>query len=54
MPSLYKRSLIKIGNGSLVVVIPKSWATYHKLKAGDKVQVKANRNLTVYPKVIQK
>lgn len=52
MPSIFKRSLIKVGNGALVVVIPRSWVQYNGLQPRDIVRVKTNKNLTVYPEVI--
>ena len=52
MPSLFKRSLIRAGNGALLIVLPRSWVDYHGLQPRDVVEVKTNRNLVVYPKVI--
>jgi len=54
MPSMFKRSLLRIGNGALAVVVPKSWVDYHGLRPKDVVQVKVNKNLVVYPEVIGK
>ena len=50
MPSITERSLIRMGDGGLVITIPKSWAEYYKLKPGDKVVVIANGYLQVRPK----
>ena len=45
-----ERSLIRFGDGGLVVTIPKAWASYYGLKPGDKVQVVTNGKLTLFPK----
>lgn len=50
MASLLERSLIRMGAGGLVVVIPKAWARYYRLKAGDKVVVICNGELRIRPK----
>ncbi len=47
MPNLVERSLIRFGDGGLVVCIPKAWATYYGLKPGDKVFVVTNGELRV-------
>lgn len=52
MPSLFNRSLIRVGNGALVLVVPRSWVKYNNLQPRDIIQVKVNKNLVVYPKVI--
>jgi len=54
MPNIFERSLIRIGDGGLTLIIPKSWALAHRLEAGDIVRVKTNRKLTVEPVVIGK
>lgn len=49
MPSLTERKLMPMGKGALVVTIPKGWARYLKLKAGDKVEIEANGELIIRP-----
>jgi bifunctional DNA-binding transcriptional regulator/antitoxin component of YhaV-PrlF toxin-antitoxin module len=49
MPSLLRRSLIKMGKGGLVVTVPKGWADYYGLKPGDEVQMIADGDLTISP-----
>jgi bifunctional DNA-binding transcriptional regulator/antitoxin component of YhaV-PrlF toxin-antitoxin module len=49
MPTLLRRSLIKMGRGGLVISIPKGWAEYYGLRAGDKLQMIANGELTIRP-----
>lgn len=49
MASLSVRSLIRMGAGGLVVVIPKAWARSYGLQPGDKVVVIANGKLVVKP-----
>lgn len=50
MPTISERSLMRMGDGGLVLTIPKSWAQYYKLKPGDKVEVVTNGILKVRPK----
>lgn len=50
MPTLTERTLMPMGDGGLVMTIPKSWARYYGLKAGDKVIVITNGELTVQVK----
>lgn len=54
MPNIFRRSLIKMGNGALVVVIPRSWAEHNGLEPGDVVEVRTNKNLVINPRVIRK
>lgn len=49
MPTITERSLIKMGNGGLVITIPKAWAKFYKLQAGEKVEVTTNGDLRVRP-----
>ena len=49
MPILTERTLMRMGEGSLVVTIPKGWAKYLRLKPGDKVQVEADGELIIRP-----
>lgn len=42
MGQICERSLMKMGNGGLVVSIPSGWARYYGLSAGDKVEVVSN------------
>jgi bifunctional DNA-binding transcriptional regulator/antitoxin component of YhaV-PrlF toxin-antitoxin module len=52
MPTLMIRKLIAMGEGGLVVTVPKAWWSYYGLKAGDEVIVIANGELTIQPKTI--
>ena len=47
MPTLTFRKIIKLGNAGLVFTIPKDWSRYYKLKAGDRLEVIANDELTI-------
>ena len=50
MPHITTRSLIKFGSGKgLAVTIPRAWAEYYGLKAGNKVVVITNGELTLRP-----
>lgn len=40
---------MRMGEGSLVVTIPKGWARFYQLKAGDKVEVVANGEILIRP-----
>jgi len=46
MPILVERSLFKIGGG-FAVTLPKAWVKYNNLKPGDKVEVIANKEVTI-------
>jgi len=46
MPILVERSLFKIGGG-FAVTLPKAWVKHNNLKPGDKVEVIANREVTI-------
>jgi hypothetical protein len=54
MGNIHERSLIRVGDGGLAIVIPKSWIAHHRLEAGDVVPVKTNSNLIVKPIVLRK
>ena len=49
MPSLFERSLIRIGKKAHAIVLPTAWVRYHELQAGDKLEVIANDELTISP-----
>lgn len=49
MPVQSTRKLIRMGRDGLVVTVPRAWAAYYKLKAGDKVSIIANDDLTIHP-----
>ena len=49
MPSISYRALIRMGDGGLVITIPKGWARFYELKPGEKVEVVANGELTIRP-----
>ena len=49
MPSLTTRKIIKFGKSTLAMTLPKAWVNYFKLKAGDRVEVIANKKLIVRP-----
>lgn len=49
MPTIYKRSLIRMGKGGLVISIPKSWTRYYGLKPGDRLEMIASSRLVVKP-----
>ncbi|WP_425481068.1 AbrB/MazE/SpoVT family DNA-binding domain-containing protein [Dehalogenimonas formicexedens] len=49
MPSETKRTVINLGQGSLIICLPKDWLRYHHIRAGDKVRVVTNGVITIEP-----
>lgn len=49
MGTMQQRSIIDLGQGSFVITLPKPWLRFHRLKAGDKVEVITNGKLVVKP-----
>ena len=49
MPHKENRKLVRIGNTSLGVIIPKSWLRFYKLKYGDNVEVISNGSIEIKP-----
>jgi antitoxin component of MazEF toxin-antitoxin module len=47
MPIKVERTLFKIGEGGFAVTLPKAWIRYYDLKPGDKVEIIANKELTI-------
>ena len=47
MPIMVERTLFKIGEGGFAVTLPKAWIRYYGLKPGDKVEIIANKDLTI-------
>lgn len=47
MPHKNFRKLIRIGNTSLGVIIPKSWLKYYDLKYGDSLEVISNGSIEI-------
>jgi bifunctional DNA-binding transcriptional regulator/antitoxin component of YhaV-PrlF toxin-antitoxin module len=54
MPTLTRRKLIAMGDGGLVVTVPKAWRDYYRLKAGDVVTVIADSELRISPPIKKK
>ncbi len=48
------RKLMPMGDGGLVVNVPRIWARFHQLKIGDKVEVEmdSNGDLRIRPKEV--
>jgi len=49
MPTLMIRNLIKVGDGGLVINVPRAWARYYRLRAGDRLEVIADGDLVIRP-----
>ena len=47
MPIKVERKLFKIGEGGFAVTLPKAWIRYYGLEPGDKVEIIANKELTI-------
>ena len=52
MPTLTFRKLIKFGDGGIVITVPKAWIRYYGLRAGDKLEVIADGELTIRPEKV--
>ena len=50
MSTLMVRKLIKFGKGGFVITVPRGWARYYNLQAGDRLEVIVNEELTIRPK----
>jgi bifunctional DNA-binding transcriptional regulator/antitoxin component of YhaV-PrlF toxin-antitoxin module len=49
VPTLTKRSVIDMGQGSYIITLPKSWVRYYQLEPGDRLEVIADGNLRIWP-----
>jgi bifunctional DNA-binding transcriptional regulator/antitoxin component of YhaV-PrlF toxin-antitoxin module len=49
MPTLTTRKVVRLGQNGFVISLPVGWVRYHNLKAGDRLEVIANRKLIVRP-----
>ena len=47
MPTLTFRKVIRLGQNGLVITLPAGWVRYYDLKAGDRLEVIANKKLIV-------
>lgn|GEM_PF-5762012 len=47
MPTITKQKLISMGQGGLVVTVPKAWSNFYGLKPGDVVIVVADGELRI-------
>jgi len=49
MPTITFRKIIRLGKNGLVITLPTGWIRFYGLKAGDKLEVIANKKLIVRP-----
>jgi len=49
MPHKETRKIIKVGETSYAVILPKSWLRYYSLTDKDKVTVLSNGSVTIKP-----
>ncbi len=47
MPHKESRKILKVGNCSLAITLPKSWTNYYNLNKGDIVEVISNGKITI-------
>ena len=47
MPIKVERTLLKVGEDSYAVTLPKAWVSYKQLKHGDVVEVIVNDDITI-------
>ena len=50
MPTITFRKVIRLGQNGLVITLPAGWVRYYNLKAGDRLEVTANKKLIVRPR----
>jgi len=43
------RKIIRIGDSSFAVILPRAWLRYHDLKYGDSVEVVSNGSVKIKP-----
>lgn len=49
MPTKEIRKIIRIGNTSFAVILPRAWLRYYNLKYGDHVEVISNGSIKIKP-----
>ena len=49
MPHKECRKIIRIGNSSFGVIIPRAWLRFYNLKYGDSVEVISNGDIQIKP-----
>ena len=49
MPHLENRKIIKVGETSCAVILPKAWLRYFNLKNGDRVEIISNSDIIIRP-----
>jgi len=47
MPIKVERTLLKVGEDSFAVTLPKAWVAYKQLKHGDLVELIVNDDITI-------
>jgi len=49
MPHKRNSKIIRVGNTSFAVILPRSWLRYYELGYGDTVEVISNGNIMIKP-----
>ena len=52
--NIFERSLVRVGEDGLTLLIPKSWVKANNLEPGDILRIRTNGELVVEPKVLGK
>jgi len=47
MPIKVERTILKVGENSFAVTLPKAWIAYKQLKHGDVVEIIVNDDITI-------
>ena len=45
---LEEHKVFRVGNPSLVITLPRNWLKYHRIGAGDTVEITRNGDLTIF------
>ena len=49
MPHKENRKIIRVGDSSFAVILPRAWIRYYDLKYGDSVEVISNGSIEIKP-----
>ena len=52
MPIKVERKVIRAGDNSCAIILPKAWVDYKGIKCGDVVEIIVNDDITIRPKTI--
>jgi antitoxin component of MazEF toxin-antitoxin module len=49
MPTIYKRKVIRFGDGGLAMTLPAGWVRFSGIRPGDTLEVLVDGSLVVFP-----